>query len=111
MNKRMENISMDVSANDHIKKKTGSVTILVFSAHWLSTSSILEIIAEKLRNSSYNLDVQLIYEDENPEILSKFRINKFPTYLILQGNELKYRKEGLFSKQDIFNLINNLKQN
>jgi thioredoxin 1 len=77
--------------------------ILYFSASWCSPCKTLGPIMESL---SGQINYQKIDVDTNPDMSIKYKIRNIPALVLLENGEVKDRKVGVLSKDQILNFYN-----
>ena len=78
--------------------------ILYFSAPWCGPCKTLGPIVESL---SGQINVQKINVDDNQNLSIQYGVRNIPTLILLdETGEVKGRKVGLQTKQDIINFYN-----
>ena len=78
--------------------------ILYFSAAWCGPCQTLGPIMESLKG---DINYQKIDVDNNPELSAQYGVRNIPTLILLdETGEVKGRKVGLQTKQDILNFYN-----
>lgn len=73
------------------------MTLLMFTAKWLTSLKIVEEITKKL---SKELDVQIFDVEENEELAKEYFVDQVPTFIFLKNNKFYKRFSG-FSKVDL----------
>lgn len=96
-----KHISKQAQVSEMIAESYEKPLVLVFSANWLSQSSIVEVILEKIRNAAPNSNVVAIDADEDEEVLVRFNISDLPAAVIIHDQKITYKREGTFSKKMI----------
>ena len=78
--------------------------ILYFSAAWCGPCQTLGPIMESLKG---DINYQKIDVDNNQDLSMQYGVRNIPTLILLDENgEVKGRKVGLQTKQDILNFYN-----
>lgn len=94
-------ISKQAQIAEMITESYKKPLVLVFSATWLSQSSIVEVIYEKIRDAATDANVVAIDADEDEEVLVRFNISDLPAAVIIHDHKITYKREGIFSKKMI----------
>lgn len=106
-------IGMDDTALDLVSNEIANTEkyplVLVFTADWVSSSSIVEIVSQKIVNDRDNIALITIDADINKDLLFKYRIKKVPSCVIIKNQEIVNRIEGTFSKKDVLDSIDSAK--
>ncbi|MDB4549322.1 thioredoxin domain-containing protein [bacterium] len=77
--------------------------ILYFSASWCGPCKTLGPIMESL---SGQINYQKIDVDTDPDMSIKYKIRNIPALVLLENGEVKDRKVGVLSKDQILNFYN-----
>lgn len=98
-----DNIKNEISSG--IRRSDKSPLIVVFTANWISSSSIVKVVVNKIKAQAAQASVLEIDTDMNKDLVTKYRIHKLPTCLIFQDQELTHKLEGTFSKKDVLQYL------
>ena len=79
--------------------------VLVFTADWVSSSTIVDIVSQKIVDDREDISLITIDADNNKELFSKYRIRKVPSCIIIKNQEIVNRIEGTFSKKEVLDSI------
>lgn len=79
--------------------------VIVFTANWLSQSEIVEVVANKIKNSEMHPNVITIDIDEDESLLSTYNISTVPSALIVKNRRIVKKINGTFSKKDVLDQL------
>jgi thioredoxin 1 len=80
--------------------------LLDFGAAWCSPCRALNPILNELESESNGeYKVVKVDVDESQDIASEYGISSIPTLMLLEGGEVKRRKDGFSSKVDLLKFI------
>lgn len=87
------------------------LTLIKFGAVWCNPCKAYSVILNEL-NKEHNgkfvfkeVDVEED-TDEATNLVSKFGIRSVPTTVILDGDEVKFKRAGVITKEELVNLLN-----
>jgi thioredoxin-like negative regulator of GroEL len=95
------NSSTHINLNEFLREKASEDILLVFTAAWLSQSSIVNVVVHKVQLALPELNVRLIDVDQNEELISRFYIDKLPSAVLIKQGLMKRKITGTFSKKDV----------
>ena len=106
-------LQMDKSSTSHnsinvsklIKEAQDQSLVLVFTAEWVSSSTIVDVVCNKIANERADVHLVKIDVDANEDLIAKYRIRKVPSCIIIQNQEITDRIDGAFSKKDVLDRI------
>ena len=104
----MENTSTyhnSVNVSQLMQEGRDKSIVLVFTADWVSSSSIVDVVCKKIANERSDVKLVKINVDSNKDLIAKYRIKKVPSCVIIQKQEITDRIEGAFSKKDVLDKI------
>ena len=104
----MENTSTyhnSVNVSQLMQEGRDKSIVLVFTADWVSSSSIVDVVCKKIANERNDVKLVKINVDSNKDLIAKYRIKKVPSCVIIQKQEITDRIEGAFSKKDVLDKI------
>jgi len=79
--------------------------ILIFTADWISQSSIVRIISQKINSAAENANVFIVDAEKNEDFLLEYKVTHLPTCVIIKNKVIVDRLEGVFSKKDVLKLL------
>ena len=97
-----KNASLPNNLADLIHMSNQRTVVVAFSASWLGSSEILDVVFEKLAaiglpdHTFIHLDIE-----KQKQISSFFQIKELPTFIIISNGEVIDRFTGAFSKKKI----------
>lgn len=91
--------------SDLMQNSTDKSLILVFTAEWISSSSIVDVVCNKISRERDDVHLVKIDADNHKDLITKYRIKKVPSCVIIQNQEITDRIEGAFSKKDVLDKI------
>ncbi len=80
--------------------------LLVFSASWISQSSIVDIVLQKIQNQIPDLIIKQVDVDDNEDLIERFYIKKLPSAVMIKNGQMIHKFTGTFSKKDILDVYN-----
>ena len=104
----MENTSTyhnSVNISQLMQEGRDKSIVLVFTADWVSSSTIVDIVSQKIVDDREDISLITIDADNNKELFSKYRIRKVPSCIIIKNQEIVNRIEGTFSKKEVLDSI------
>ena len=104
----MENTSTyhnSVNISQLMQEGRDKSIVLVFTADWVSSSSIVDVVCHKITKERSDVKLIKIDVDTNKDLIAKYRIKKVPSCVIIKQQEIKDRIEGAFSKKDVLDKI------
>lgn len=104
----MENTSTypnSVNVSQLMQEGRDKSIVLVFTADWVSSSSIVDVVCIKIASERSDVKLVKINVDNNKDLIAKYRIKKVPSCVIIQKQEIIDRIEGAFSKKDVLDKI------
>ena len=95
---------MTTKFSDLIKSDTP--TLVDFSAEWCSPCKMMKPILKELKEMVGSKAVIIkIDVDQNPQISSHYHIQGVPTLILFKNGEIKWRKSGVMSAQNLEQII------
>ncbi len=102
---KAENITQNLITNV-LSKDMDKYFILIFTADWISQSTIVETIAQKIANAATKAQVIILDANDHEEAFLEYNVTNLPTCIIIQKLEILHKIEGVFSKKVILDLLN-----
>lgn len=103
--KENNNISKKEQLAGYISDSKEHPLVMIFTANWHSHSDIVEIIAEKIKNSSDSIQVITLDADEDEDIFSLYNIGSIPAAIIVKNKQMVKKINGTFSKKMVLDCI------
>jgi len=79
--------------------------LLDFWASWCGPCKMIAPIVEEIAQEVTEQKVGKVNVDEEPELAQKFAIMSIPTLIVIENGQIKQKKVGFCSKQDILKLF------
>lgn len=79
--------------------------VLVFTATWLSQSSIVKIVVQKILNSTSKINLMNLDADTHKEIFLRYNVTTLPTVLLIKNKQIVHKIEGTFSKKMVLDIL------
>lgn len=80
----------------------------LLTASWCGPCGSLKPVVNEVLDENPGVDVQILdIMDEGAELASKFRIRGVPTFLVVEGGEVKKSHTGILSKAEIIDFFTN----
>jgi len=92
--------------NTILENSKEGTLLVVFSANWISQSTIVPIVTDKIIASKPELKTIMIDADRDEEVLLRFSVSELPTALIIHQGQIVAKHEGTFSKKQILDIVN-----
>ena len=105
MNIKYTKEKLNEVAREGIANSVDHPLVLVFTADWVSSSTIVEVICEKIIKEREDVTLLQIDADLNKDFFAKYRIKKVPSCIVISNQEIAGRIEGTFSKKDVFSIL------
>lgn len=93
------------TVNEILSRSEGKILLLVFTADWISQSTIVTIVLEKIALAVPELLIEVIDAEVNEALLSRLSVSELPTAFFIRDGQLNQKITGTFSKKDILNVI------
>ena len=90
-------------------EKSTSPVIVDFYATWCGPCKMLSPILEEIAETEKDVKILKVDIDDNMELAQKFGIMSVPTLMLFKDGEEYGREIGLKSKQDLEEIIDELK--
>lgn len=90
-------------------KKSKKPVIVDFFATWCGPCKMLSPILESIADTEKDVKILKVDIDENMDLAQKFGIMSVPTLMLFKDGEEYGREIGLKSKQDLEDIISELK--
>ncbi len=90
-------------------QKSKQPVIVDFFATWCGPCKMLSPILESIADTEKDVKILKVDIDENMDLAQKFGIMSVPTLMLFKDGEEYGREIGLKSKQDLEEIINELK--
>ncbi len=103
MSSRSSNISDFIKQS--LRESSTIPLVMVFVAPWSPFSDAVKTIADKVKFVRDDVKVLVIDIDQYPDEKSTFDIRKIPTFIFIENQEIKFKKEEMMSKKEILQLI------
>lgn len=85
-----------------------NVPVLVdFYADWCGPCQMMAPVIEQIADEHDEIKVGKINVDESPELAVKFGINSIPAFFVFENGEIKGKKIGYCSKEEIEKMLFN----
>lgn len=100
---------MDYRMNPVTKETIGrcKLALIDFYAPWCGScqtmDSVLEVLEERIGEKASILRVDV---DENPGILSVFRVRSLPTFILFKSGKILWQKSGVVTAKELEKAIN-----
>ena len=91
----------NINLNEFLKQNTEGDILLIFTAAWLSQSSIVDIVSQKIQLALPELKVKLLDVEHNEDLISRFYIQKLPSAVIIKKGLIKGKITGTLLKKNV----------
>ena len=85
--------------------KDSEALVLIFSAEWISQSSIVDIVSQKLRDARSDINVIQLDADADEDLFVKYRVSTLPSAIIIKNHQVIKKITGTFSKMHVIKAI------
>lgn len=91
--------------SQYLEDSETQALILVFTATWISQSSIVEIVVEKVKEATPSSNVICFDADLHEDFFIKYKVQTLPTVIIIKRHKLIAKIKGTFSKKQVLDLL------
>lgn len=86
--------------------------VIDFYAPWCGPCKVAEPLLEEFsEKNSASVDFYKVNVDDNPELTDEYGIRNIPTFILLEGGEVKNKLVGSPTKEKLEKLISEYKSN